>query len=242
MKRRFLKTRIAAGAFLAAITAVSGATAAATVSPPIPSPSPSPTSMQPTCPGMGRMYPITSEYEYLSQMVPHHEEAITAARQLQRSQRPEMRRLGQSIVTTQTAEVGKMRGWLDQWYRQSPTPSPGETTMPDLSRLSGDQLDRTFLQHMIPHHMMAIMMSQQLLMHGEVQHSEVADFARTVRDDQWAEVRTMRRFLVQWFGEQSMPCMPRVPGMPGMPGMPPEPHMPGTPGRSTPTEPSPTGT
>ncbi|MFI9847000.1 DUF305 domain-containing protein [Nonomuraea sp. NPDC051941] len=243
-----MKTGIAAGALLAAITAVSGATAAAMTSPPMPSPSPSPTGMQPTCPGMGRMHPITSEYDYLSQMVPHHEDAITAARQLQRSERPEMRRLGQSIVTTQTAEVGKMRGWLERWYRQSPTPSPSATTMPDLSALSGDQLDKTFLQHMIPHHMMAIMMSQQLLMHGEAQHSEVAGFARTVRNDQWAEVRTMRRYLVQWFGEQNMPCISQVPGMPGMtpgphmPDMTPGPQMPGTPGQSTPTEPSPTGT
>ncbi|MFI7700642.1 DUF305 domain-containing protein [Nonomuraea sp. NPDC049480] len=197
------------------------------------------------------MHPVTSEYDYLSQMVPHHEDAITAARQLQRSERSDMRRLGQSIVTTQTAEVGKMRGWLDQWYRRSPTPGPRQTTMPDLSGLSGDQLDKTFLQHMIPHHMMAIMMSQQLLMHGEVQHSEAADFARTVRDDQWAEARTMRQYLVQWFGEQSMPCMPHMPGMPDMPGMTPGPHMTdmtpgphdtGRPGRPTPTEPSPTGT
>ena len=49
--------------------------------------------------------------------------------------------------------------------------------MPDLSGLSGDQLDKTFLQYMIPHHMMAIMMSQQLLMHGEARHPEVAAFA-----------------------------------------------------------------
>lgn len=227
MKRRSMKTGIAAGALLAAIAAASGANAAAMASPPMPSPSFSHTGMQPTCPGMGRMHPITSEYDYLSQMVPHHEDAITAARQLQRSERPEMRRLGQSIVTTQTAEVGKMKGWLERWYPQSPMPSPSETTMPDLSALSGDQLDKTFLQHMIPHHMMAIMMSQQLLMHGGAQHSEVAGFARTVRDDQWAEVGTMRRYLVQWFGEQSLPCMPRVPGMPGMT---PGPSMPGTPG------------
>ncbi|MFI6922400.1 DUF305 domain-containing protein [Nonomuraea spiralis] len=180
------------------------------------------------------MHPVTSEYDYLSQMVPHHEDAITAARQLQRSGRPEMRRLGQSIVTTQTAEVGRMKGWLEQWYRQSPAPSPSGTTMPDLSGLSGDQLDKAFLQHMIPHHMMAIMMSQQLLMHGEAQHAEVAGFARKVRDDQWAEVRTMRQYLTQWFGAQNLPC---VPNMPDMPGMTPGPHMSGMPGMPPPTEP-----
>ncbi|MDA0642141.1 MULTISPECIES: DUF305 domain-containing protein [Nonomuraea] len=179
------------------------------------------------------MYPITSEYDYLAQMVPHHEEAVTAARQLQRSERPDMRRLGQSIVTTQTAEIGRMRGWLEQWYPRSPAPSPSVTTMPDLSGLSGDQLDRTFLQYMIPHHMMAIMMSQQVLMHGEAEHAEVAGFARTVRDDQWAEVRLMRRYLVQWFGQQGTPCFPEAPGMPGMP---PGRH-PGAPGQPT-AEPS----
>ncbi|MEO3795440.1 DUF305 domain-containing protein [Nonomuraea sp. B10E15] len=212
-----MKTVIAAGAFLAAIVTGSGATVAAMGSPPIPSPSPSPTGPQPTCPGMGQMRPVTSEYDYLSRMVPHHEDAITAARQLRRSTRPEMRQLGQSVVTTQTAEVGRMKGWLEQWYRQSPAPSPSGTTMPDLPGLSGDQLDRTFLQHMIPHHMMAIMMSQQLLMHGEAQHAEVSDFARKVRDDQWAEVRTMRQYLAQWFGQGNMPCIPEAPGMPASP-------------------------
>ncbi|MGW2161125.1 DUF305 domain-containing protein [Nonomuraea sp. NPDC001699] len=230
MKRRSVQTAMATGAFLAVVTASTGATAATMGSPPTPSPSP-----QPTCMGMGEMHPVTSEYDYLSQMVPHHQDAITAARQLQRSDRPEMRQLGQSVVATQTAEVARMKGWLEQWYPQSPSPSPSSTTMPDLSGLSGDQLDKAFLQHMIPHHMMAIMMSQQLLNHGEAQHAEVAAFARKVRDDQWAEVRTMRQYLTQWYGEQSMPCMPH------MPGMTPGPHT-GTPGRPTPTEPSPAGT
>ncbi|WP_277306976.1 DUF305 domain-containing protein [Spongiactinospora sp. TRM90649] len=181
------------------------------------------------------MHPVTSEYDYLSQMVPHHQDAITAARQLQRSSRPEMQQLGRSIVTTQTAEVAEMKGRLEKWYPQSPAPSPSGTTMPDLSELSGDQLDKTFLQHMIPHHMMAIMMSQQLLMHGQAPHPEVTAFARKVRDDQWAEVRAMRQYLAQWFGQQNMPCIPRVPGM--TPG----PHS-GAPGGPTPTEPSPAGT
>ncbi|MCF6471890.1 DUF305 domain-containing protein [Nonomuraea sp. MG754425] len=229
MKRRSVRTAIAAGALLAAGTLGSGATAAAMASPP----------PRPTCPGMGQMHPVTSEYDYLSQMIPHHEDAITAARQLQRSDRPEMRQLGQSIVTTQTAEVARMKGWLEQWYPQSPAPSPSGSTMPDLSGLSGDQLDKTFLQYMIPHHMMAIMMSQQLLMHGEAPHAEVAAFAQKVRDDQWAEVRTMRQYLVQWFGQQSTPCMPEMPEMPGMPGMTPGPHSPGGP---PPTEPARTGT
>ncbi|MER7503379.1 DUF305 domain-containing protein [Nonomuraea pusilla] len=184
------------------------------------------------------MHRVTSEYDYLSQMIPHHQEAVTAARQLQRSNRPELRQLGQSIVTTQTAEINQMKRWLARWYPQSPTPAPTptQTMMPDLSGLSGDQLDKTFLQYMIPHHLMAIMMSQQLLMHQLAQHPQVASFARKVRDDQWAEVRRMRHWLTQWYGRPGMPCVPHMPGTPATPTTPTTPGTPGTPEATPSTE------
>lgn len=232
MSRRSLKTGVAAGALLAAV-ATAGA-AAADMSGRSPTPVPSPTgtpSGTTTCPGMGQMRPIAGEYAYLSEMVPHHEEAVTAARQLERSDRPEMRRLGRTIVETQSAEVERMKGWLARWYPSSPTPTPTTTMMRDLEGLSGEELDKAFLQDMIPHHMMAIMMSQQLLMRGQAEHSEVVEFARSVRDGQHGEAMRMRQWLVQWYGWGSMPCMPGMHGMPGMPGGP----------SPTSPEPSPTG-
>jgi uncharacterized protein (DUF305 family) len=48
---------------------------------------------------------VTSEADYLTQMAPHHEEAVTAAKLLSRSSRPELRRLGKEIVRVQTAEI-----------------------------------------------------------------------------------------------------------------------------------------
>lgn len=223
---------MAAGALLAAV-ATAGA-AAADMGGRSPTPAPSPTgtpSGTPTCPGMGQMRPIAGEYEYLSEMVPHHEEAVTAARQLERSDRPEMRQLGRTIVETQSVEVERMKGWLARWYPSSPTPTPTATMMRDLSGLSGEKLDKAFLQDMIPHHMMAVMMSQQLLMRGQAEHSEVVEFARSVRDGQHDEAMQMREWLAQWYGWGSMPCMPGMRGMPGMPGGPPP----------TDPEPSPTG-
>ncbi|MEV4061093.1 DUF305 domain-containing protein [Nonomuraea dietziae] len=223
MSRRSLKM-MAAGALLAAV-ATAGAGAADMIgrSPtPVPSPTDTPSGTR-TCPGMGEMQPIAGEYEYLSQMVPHHEEAVTAARQLERSDRPEMRQLGRTIVETQSAEVEKMRDWLAQWYPSSPTPTQAATMMRDLSGLSGEELDKAFLQGMLPHHMMAIMMSQQLLMRGQAQHSEVVDFARSVRDGQHDEAMQMRQWLVQWYGRGSMPCMPGMPGMPSPTGSEPSP-------------------
>src|SRR5689334_6578403 len=52
------------------------------------------------------------EFSYLTRMVAHHEEAVDAARQLARSDRPRMRAFGRDIVATQSAQVEQMRAWL----------------------------------------------------------------------------------------------------------------------------------
>lgn len=151
--------------------------------------------------GMGMRSHVTSEFEYLAQMIPHHEEAITSAQQLARgTSRAEMRAFAESIIVTQSAEVARMREWLARWY---PTRDPRVTYVPmmgDFSSLRGDALDRAFLESMIPHHMMAIMMSQQLLASGLAVHAEIVPFATEIRDMQRREVATMQAWLRIWFG------------------------------------------
>lgn len=148
--------------------------------------------------GMGHAA-VTSEAEFLVEMVAHHEDAIEAASELSRSERPQMRALGESIVESQTVQVEQMNAWLAEWYPDAPE-ADYEPMMSDLSGLSGDRLDRVFLRDMVPHHMMAVMMSQQLLVRGIADHDEVADLARTIRADQRAEIVTMVRWLRSWFG------------------------------------------
>ena len=142
---------------------------------------------------------VASEADYLATMIPHHQEAVAAAEELSRSARPEMRRLGASIVTTQTAEIDRMQAWLTRWYPRVTPPTDYRPMMRDLSGLSGDALDEAFLEDMIPHHMMAVMMSQQVLMRDLATHDSVERFAQTVRGDQHAEILTMRTWLAAWF-------------------------------------------
>lgn len=139
-----------------------------------------------------------SESAYLVEMVAHHEEAVTAARELSRSERAELRDLGTSIVESQTAQIALMRDWLDRWHPDA-GPADYEPMMRDLEGLQGDELDRTFLEDMVGHHMMAVMMSQHLLMGGVEVHPEVADLAGTIRDEQHREIVTMTRWLREWF-------------------------------------------
>lgn len=143
---------------------------------------------------------VTSEQEYLVEMVAHHREAIDAARELRRSDRPSMRRFGRSVVEAQSAQVEMMEAWLADWYPADSTDVDYEPMMRDLAGLSGDRLDRTFLEDMVGHHMAAVMSSQHVLASGLVDHEEVAVLARDIRDDQRAEILRMRAWLRDWFG------------------------------------------
>jgi uncharacterized protein (DUF305 family) len=151
--------------------------------------------------GMGRQ--VANEFDYLAQMIPHHDEAITTATRLQRgTERQEMRRFASAIIATQSAEVGQMKRWLAAWYPGRDTRVDYRPMMRDLTGLTGSALDRAFLEDMIPHHMMAVMMSQQLAVRGLATHAEVVPFARNVRDTQQREIQLMTGWLRDWFGVQ----------------------------------------
>ena len=140
-----------------------------------------------------------SESDYLSTMVAHHTEAVAAARQLVRSDRSAMRALGRSIVASQTAQIEQMRAWQARWYPDAPA-SSYEPMMRDLTALSGDALDRTFLIDMVPHHMSAVMMSHFLLTRGLADHPAVSGLAAGIAQEQSREIRTMLRWSRSWFG------------------------------------------
>jgi uncharacterized protein (DUF305 family) len=153
--------------------------------------------------GMGMS--VESQFDYLAGMIPHHGEAIAAAKVLAKStERQEMRDLAAAIVETQTAEVQQMARWLSDWYPGRDTSVDYEPMMRTLDGLSGDALDRAFLEDMIPHHMMAVMMSQQLLWRGFAEHDPVVPFAKRIRDAQHEEIGTMSDWLADWFGVSAM--------------------------------------
>ncbi len=58
------------------------------------------------------------DLEFIAQMVPHHEMAVMMARMLSTStERKEMKKLANDIITSQSNEIEMMRGWYDAWSR-----------------------------------------------------------------------------------------------------------------------------
>jgi uncharacterized protein (DUF305 family) len=155
---------------------------------------------------MMHMMQASKEFEFLSLMIPHHEEAIdTAQRVLEYSDRPEMREFAQDIIDVQTAEIEQMNDWLDEWYPGQETNLIYAPMMRDLSQLAGDDLDQAFLDDMIMHHMGAVMMSQRLVNHGLVEHQPVRPFAQTIANTQRQEIWQMQAWLQDWYGVSGMP-------------------------------------
>ncbi|MEO6059359.1 MAG: DUF305 domain-containing protein [Candidatus Limnocylindria bacterium] len=151
---------------------------------------------------------VASEFDFLAQMIPHHEEAIESAGVLLAgTERAEMKAFAERIIATQSAEVVQMKEWLASWYPGRDTAVDYQPMMGDLTGLTGDELDRAFLDDMIPHHMVAVMMSQQLVTQGLAEHPEVVPFAETIRDAQHAEIFQMAGWLQDWFGASPMGAM-----------------------------------
>lgn len=148
--------------------------------------------------GMGTTMTVVSEFDYLTRMIPHHEEAIATAGMLQRgTERDDIRAFAASIIRTQTAEVEQMEAWIAAWYPGRDTRVDYQPMMRDLTGLTGDSLDKAFLEDMIPHHMMAVMMSQQLIVRNLAVHTAVVPFAGNIRDAQRAEIQMMAAWLRQ---------------------------------------------
>ncbi len=54
---------------------------------------------------------------FLDGMIPHHQGAVTMGQDLlQKSQRPQMKKLAQNIIKSQQSEIDLMTKWRQQWY------------------------------------------------------------------------------------------------------------------------------
>lgn len=59
------------------------------------------------------------DLRFINAMIPHHESAIAMAKDtLSKSQRPEIKKLAQSIIDSQQAEINQMKQWRKSWYNQ----------------------------------------------------------------------------------------------------------------------------
>lgn len=152
---------------------------------------------------------------FIEQMIPHHEDAVTMSKiALEKSQREEVKELAENIISAQSKEINDMKSWYKEWFnRELPT---GSEVMQHHGMMSGSSMhmgmmgnemdieslensedfDREFIEQMIPHHQMAVMMANMLK--NSTEREEMKTLADNIINSQTSEIELMRAWLSDW--------------------------------------------
>ncbi len=139
---------------------------------------------------------IVSEEQFLLEMIPHHQEAVDTSTLIRaQTKNEELKELTQNIINAQTSEIEMMNDWIDNWYPNSTYTATYTPMMPPLKDVRIAKADKAFLQGMIMHHEMAVMMAQHLL--AVQARNETRVFAQTIIQVQTDEIAQMRQMLAK---------------------------------------------
>ena len=142
-----------------------------------------------------------SDAMFLQMMIPHHEQAIVMSDlALKISKNPAILDLAKQIKAAQNPEIAQMKNWLaESGFSEDPGHSMdgmgGMLSNEDLqilSKSSGKDFEKLFLNGMIQHHQGAIQMVNML---SNSKDSELKNFGQTIVKTQSAEIELMYELL-----------------------------------------------
>ncbi|MCF7864931.1 MAG: DUF305 domain-containing protein [Candidatus Pacebacteria bacterium] len=155
----------------------------------------------------------TIDKHFIEQMIPHHEGAIDMAKlALIKSKRPKIKTLATAIIEGQTKEINDMTSWYKDWFgndvpkvsggmmgggmmSQSGMHMGGQEDMASLENAT--DFDKAFLEAMIPHHQLALMMVQML--ESGSNRPEMLQLAKNITTSQSKEIQQMQAWYTQWY-------------------------------------------
>ncbi len=157
------------------------------------------------------------DLRFMDAMIPHHQGAVKMAQEaLQKSKRPEIKKLAQSIIVDQDKEIAQMQQWRKSWYANASSTSmawnSGTKGMMPMSKdqmngmmmnmdlgAADDQFDLRFINAMIPHHESAIVMANDALQKSK--RPEVQKLATAIVSSQQAEIDQMKQWRKAWYNQ-----------------------------------------
>ncbi len=137
------------------------------------------------------------ERDFLLQMIPHHVEAIESSLFISgKTKDRDVKKLADDIVTAQNVEVDLMKTWLKTWYNQDYVGDDGAymKMMSELTSLPERVAEKTYLDDMVMHHTIALIMAEQVLLVENIK-PEVRDLALDILLSQEAEITFMKDLM-----------------------------------------------
>ncbi|MDF5725706.1 MAG: DUF305 domain-containing protein [Rhizonema sp. PD37] len=161
--------------------------------------------------------PADANYDlrFIDAMTPHHQGAVEMAKvALQKSQRPQIKKLANDIIKDQNKEIAQMKQWRQAWYpKAGDKPMAYDAQMGHMMEMSSDQkkgmmmnmplgaadadFDLRFINAMLPHHEGAVTMSQDAL--SKSNRSDIKKLAQSIITSQQAEIQQMKQWRQEWY-------------------------------------------
>jgi uncharacterized protein (DUF305 family) len=149
-----------------------------------------------------------SDRRFIDAMVSHHQGAIAMARvALENAEHEEIKGLSRNIVSSQQAEIEKLKAIKKEEFGTSRVPmemSPSQMRamgmMMTPERLArSDPFDRAFIDAMIPHHQSAIDMAQVASKKSD--NPKIKELAENIVSAQQREIEEMKQWRKEWYPE-----------------------------------------
>lgn len=155
----------------------------------------------------------TIDRHFIEQMIPHHDGAVAMAKlALEKSKRTEIKILATAIIEDQTKEIKDMTRWYRDWFGEDVSEantgmmgggmmSSGGMHMggqEDMTALeSATDFDKAFIEAMIPHHQLALMMVRML--EAGTSRPEMLQLAKNITTSQSREIEQMQDWYRAWY-------------------------------------------
>lgn len=137
---------------------------------------------------------VTSEVIFISEMIPHHQDAIDSSKLMLTSKNEEIQSLARTIISAQEAEVAMMNQWLSVWYPERTYVPQYTTMMSAIGSTVSSSRDVLFLKDMIKHHEGAIQMARQASELKNI-HPEVKTLIDAIISTQSEEIKSMKKMI-----------------------------------------------
>jgi uncharacterized protein (DUF305 family) len=150
---------------------------------------------------------------FIEQMIPHHEGAIDMAKlALTKATRPEIKTLAGEIIEAQNKEIVDMQSWYKSWFSKDVSKASVGMMGGGMMQGSGMHMggkedmtilekavdfDKAFIEGMIPHHQLAIMMAQMLK--SGTSRPEMLTLANNIIESQSKEIKQMQDWYKNWY-------------------------------------------
>ena len=154
------------------------------------------------------------DQHFIEQMIPHHDGAIAMANMaLLKATRPEIKILAKTIIEAQNKEIVNMQSWYRDWFGRDVNKQTSSSMMSGGMMAQGGMhmggqedtqilesaidFDKAFIEGMIPHHQLAIMMAQMLK--SGTNRPEMLTLANNIIESQSKEITQMQGWYKSWY-------------------------------------------